>query len=39
MGAAVAAYELLGSTSETGNLAALMTEFEANGWHNWEWTT
>ncbi len=39
MGAAVAANELLGFTSETGSLAALMAEFEANGWQNWEWTT
>jgi hypothetical protein len=39
MGAAVTANELLGFTSETGNLAALMAEFEANGWQNWEWTT
>jgi Family of unknown function (DUF5677) len=39
MGAAVAANELLEFTAETGNLAALMTEFEANGWQNWESTT
>ena len=38
MGAAVAANELLGFTAETGNLRALMAEFEANGWQNWEHT-